>query len=100
MSLGLAIAAFAFSFLSLVASLGTLVYLLARRFSTVETKLVPVASEETQHHFENAPTWAQEPGTPAEDRTPVTLSEADYQKRMRLAALERQYEESAADLDI
>lgn len=98
-SLGLSIAALIFAFLAFVTSVGTLTYLLARRFSTHETQFVPAG--ETQHYFPNPPAWARDPAADPNDTPgPLTLTEEEYQRRQRLAAMEREDEEYAAGLEI
>lgn len=100
MTLALAICAFIFSFIAFALATGTLVYLLARRFSTVERLPSPEASE-TIYQYDLPPQIRQDDdGTPvAVPRPPVSMSELEYEKHQRLTAMEARYEEQAADID-
>jgi hypothetical protein len=99
MTQALAISAFLFSIVSFLMATGTLVYLLARRFSTVEQ--VPVPSGETVYQYDLPPkiTTGEDGAPVVTPRPPVSYTEEQYEKQKRLAALEAAYEQEAADLD-
>lgn len=99
MELALALTACIFALLAFVTAVGTLTYVLARRFSTHETRYE--APGETVYQFEQPPkVTTGEDGQPEIiPRPPVTLTEAEYAKRQRMSEMESGFESAAADLD-
>jgi hypothetical protein len=86
-------------FLSVCAFLmagGTLIYVLARRFSTVEIRQVPVETGETIYETEDPrPTGDLD----APKRPPVSLTSAEHEKFERLRQLEARFEEAVESDD-
>ncbi len=83
--------------------MGTLTYVLARRFSTHEVRF-DHNQPETTYQYEAPPSWsptdaAGGPESQLVQPPPVTLTQAEYEKRARLARLEEEFEEQAADID-
>ncbi len=99
MTAALAICAFLFALLAFIVSVGTLTYVLARRFSTVQHVPVPVG--DTMYQYDLPPKVTQaEDGTPVvEQRPPVTMTEQEYERAQRLQRLEEEYEAEAAAID-
>lgn len=99
MPLALAICGFVFGLLGLIISAGTLIYVLARRFSTHEVRYQAPADLETRYEFD-LPLKRHDDGVVTYERPPpVSLSQEEVEKRERLAQMEAAFDERVADLD-
>lgn len=95
MELAFSIVSLIFSFLAFVTAVGTLTYLLARRFSTHEVRYDNSQAETTFQY--DAP--QSEAGEESRRPTPVNVSQAEHDRMLHMAELEAQFEQRVSDID-
>lgn len=89
MELALALCACIFALLSFVMASATLIYVLARRFSTVELRQVPVPVEETRYEVDGGMAAGVDGPEP---RPPVSLTSSEHEKFERMRQAEARFE--------
>ncbi len=99
----LAICALIFSVLAFVIATGTLTYVLARRFSTVEVQQAPVVPQ-TTYEFEQPAGWRpyDEVGGPEPtlvSPVAIRLNSEEHDKFMRMQEQEARFAAAVADDD-
>jgi len=100
----LAVSAFVFAFLAFLMAGGTLVYVLARRFSTHEVRYGN-AEAETRYEYDLPPQWTDrdDAGGPGDIRPQsqptVSFTQSEIEKRQRLAEMEAALEARLASED-
>ncbi len=94
MELAFALCACVFALLAFVMASATLIYVLARRFSTVELRQIPVPAEETRYEVDGGIKQGMDG---PEERPPVSLTSAEHEKFERMRQAEARFEQSVEE---